>query len=507
MKHLWRLGMFLLAAISIAGCGGGGGGGGGDPGDEISPRIPYSGIETPAVITGENAETLVVGAYLGMAYAGQTGDISPLSFEAQSASSGETSLKSVLLFSRIWEETAVEYLTRELTESPVSMAKVIIDEPIAGDCRGYADVSGWVDDQTGAFDLDVTYHEYSDDCVVEMSGRTNMQGSMDLDSLWFARLKITYEALAVLFEGLSYTQSGIWSGDFQQYPTRVTFDLVTRDESTGKTYWMRDVEMLTSPVSGTSDTEYQITGRYYDPDFGYVELTTLDPLHFYYEEDYPYEGRMKLAGAGNTAALAEFISNAAFRVTCDEDGDGQYDDYDSGIVHWPGENNAPIAIALDPLAAGLYCMVTLDGSTSYDIDTDPIVSYLWTVVSIPPGSQAVLSDPGSPTPTFVPDIEGEYQFRLTVNDGIDDSVPLGLGCGVVNNDLACVLVSAHFGCPYEGLEVFDVGSDPEAVAIGDVNGDGLNDVVMTTGFYSDPDNDYKLFVFPQNGEGSLGTPT
>jgi hypothetical protein len=57
------------------------------------------------------------------------------------------------------------------------------------------------------------------------------------------------------------------------------------------------------------------------------------------------------------------------------------------------------------------------------------------------------------------------------------------------------------------MEIFDVGSDPEAVAIGDVNGDGWNDVVMTTGFYFDPDNDYKLFVFPQNVAGYLGTPT
>lgn len=500
----------VLQAIMITGltflwaCGGGGGGGG-DGG--ISPSIPYSGLETPAIITDENAETLAVGAYLGIAYSGQSGDITPMSLAEQSTSPDEPNLKSVLLFSRIWEETAVDYLTRELSTGPVFLATVSIDEPMTGDCRGYADVSGWVDDQTGDFDLDVTYHEYSDDCVVEISGRTKMQGKLDLYGLSINQVKITYEALAVSFEGLYLTQSGVWSGDFRQVPTLMTFDLVTRDEITGKTYWMRDVEMQSSPVSGTSDTEYQISGRYYDPDLGYVELTTREPLRFYFEEDYPYQGRVKLAGAGNTAALAEFVSNAVYRVTCDEDGDGQYDDYDSGIVHWPGENNPPEAVALDPVTAGRNCTVTLDGSTSFDIDTDPITSYLWTVVSIPEGSQAVLSDPSSPTPTFVPDVEGEYQFRLTVNDGIDDSVPWAPGCGVSNDELACVSVDAFFGCPYEGLEVFDVGSDPEAVAIGDVNGDGRNDVVMTTGSYSDPDNDYKLFVFPQNEAGSLVTPS
>lgn len=50
------------------------------------------------------------------------------------------------------------------------------------------------------------------------------------------------------------------------------------------------------------------------------------------------------------------------------------------------------------------------------------------------------------------------------------------------------------------------GSWPEAVAIGDVNGDGLNDVVMTTSYYFDPDNDYKLFVFLQGANGQLQAP-
>ncbi len=51
------------------------------------------------------------------------------------------------------------------------------------------------------------------------------------------------------------------------------------------------------------------------------------------------------------------------------------------------------------------------------------------------------------------------------------------------------------------------GSWPEAVAIGDVTGDGRPDVVMTTTFSSDPANDYRVFVYPQLPEGTLGLPT
>ena len=56
------------------------------------------------------------------------------------------------------------------------------------------------------------------------------------------------------------------------------------------------------------------------------------------------------------------------------------------------------------------------------------------------------------------------------------------------------------------VQDFPVGSFPEAVAIGDMNHDGRNDVVLLTSFYFDPVNDYHLFVFLQNELGGLDAP-
>ncbi|MGC5019075.1 S8 family serine peptidase [Micromonospora sp. DT47] len=50
------------------------------------------------------------------------------------------------------------------------------------------------------------------------------------------------------------------------------------------------------------------------------------------------------------------------------------------------------------------------------------------------------------------------------------------------------------------------GSWPSTVAIGDLTGDGRNDVVMATGFYFDAVNDYKLFVYAQKSDGTLDVP-
>ena len=51
-----------------------------------------------------------------------------------------------------------------------------------------------------------------------------------------------------------------------------------------------------------------------------------------------------------------------------------------------------------------------------------------------------------------------------------------------------------------------VGSWAEAVAIGDLNSDGRNDVALVTSSYFDPVNDHKLHVFLQNAAGNLQPP-
>ncbi len=51
-----------------------------------------------------------------------------------------------------------------------------------------------------------------------------------------------------------------------------------------------------------------------------------------------------------------------------------------------------------------------------------------------------------------------------------------------------------------------VNSWAKVVAIGDINSDGKKDVVLATGFYNNPTNDNKVFVFLQNSNGSLNPP-
>jgi hypothetical protein len=55
-------------------------------------------------------------------------------------------------------------------------------------------------------------------------------------------------------------------------------------------------------------------------------------------------------------------------------------------------------------------------------------------------------------------------------------------------------------------QTFTTSSWADAVAVGDVNGDGRDDVVLTTTYYFDATNDYKVFVFFQKSDGTLDLP-
>ena len=79
-------------------------------------------------------------------------------------------------------------------------------------------------------------------------------------------------------------------------------------------------------------------------------------------------------------------------------------------------NVAPVANAgaVQNVVAG--SVVTLDGSTSSDANSDPL-TYAWTLTSKPASSTAVLSSSTSAKPTFTADVAGIYVASLAVNDG------------------------------------------------------------------------------------------
>ena len=74
----------------------------------------------------------------------------------------------------------------------------------------------------------------------------------------------------------------------------------------------------------------------------------------------------------------------------------------------------------------------MDGSGSGDPDGDLLV-FSWSLVVLPPGSAAALSDPAAERPTFVIDRPGTYVAQLTVDDGALTSAPDSVTVSTTNS--------------------------------------------------------------------------
>jgi K319L-like, PKD domain len=84
-------------------------------------------------------------------------------------------------------------------------------------------------------------------------------------------------------------------------------------------------------------------------------------------------------------------------------------------------NSMPVANAGVDQNVSMGSLVNLDGSNSSDANGD-VLTYSWSLDSIPAGSNAALNNNVLPNPNFTADLEGAYRLTLIVNDGQLNSI-------------------------------------------------------------------------------------
>lgn len=165
-----------------------------------------------------------------------------------------------------------------------------------------------------------------------------------------------------------------------------------------------------------------------------------------YEYDYTYTADITNTGAAVVDVIATLTSNSPYTKVIDGSltfgeipastaktstdtftirQDRRYP-FDAAAFVWeisylPG-NSAPVANAGPDQTVTTGALVHLDGSASSDVDGNPL-TFAWSILSVPAGSTAVLSNPVVVNPTFVADKYGSYTIQLIVNDGTVNSAP------------------------------------------------------------------------------------
>ena len=133
------------------------------------------------------------------------------------------------------------------------------------------------------------------------------------------------------------------------------------------------------------------------------------------------------------------LITAIFIFTMIGCGNAKTSNCDCNNTSFSDTNQLPIADAGADDVTEESTVVTLNGNKSKDSDGDKL-TYLWTLISKPTGSNAVLSDRTRVNPTFVADEIGDYKFKLVVNDGKIDSLPdtVTISANIIRNKVLSV---------------------------------------------------------------------
>lgn len=258
----------FLGAISLlmCACGGGGGGGGG-----VVVPATYSGITTQAVLTSDNAQAIVLGAWDGGRLPGDVFDAVPLSHI--SAYSGSDAG---------WLDLAGQLKNLALKTIPtpqqVLPLVLIIDEPLIPDCGGTGTAMITVDEATGTFSGPLNFVDFCTfgeggvetiwNGTMRIEGRLNVSDlSLIFLTMRFIDLNIADNSMDVaLTEGhLTFTPTPGGTGE------TLSGNYVLRDNVTLDTFWINNYVIRVT--YGLPNDTATLTGRYYDSDYGFVDIT------------------------------------------------------------------------------------------------------------------------------------------------------------------------------------------------------------------------------------------
>lgn len=317
-----------LLTILIPGCGGGGGGGSSSNSDVIS----YTGIEEMVTLDEDNVDDMATGAYGG----GELGESLSGVGVVQSDTNVRNNKSHLFALSKTLSET-VGMLDFSSSSEGVSAGAIVEDNTtIYGDCGGSADLDLRIDDVTGEFSATFNYYSYCD-TGYSYNGSVILSGLYDLNNETIESFDFTFNSFSMSYSGDSFTIKGSMSVENPDTP-EIIMNLYLKNNTSNKTFWIKDYIINITEIVENNYVKFNQSGQYYDPDYGYVDITTTTDFLIYDGDDNPSEGVLVLTGntsiaGGSTMARFTALSSTTYQIEADTTGDGIYD-WDSGVVGW-----------------------------------------------------------------------------------------------------------------------------------------------------------------------------
>ena len=285
-------------------------------------EVVFVGITTQAQISSTNAEDLISGAFA----AGLT-DVATIS----SPLNRSTINSQIDTFRPLRVPIILGDSLRRIELDPTNHAfnrtDVIAKEgEFEGACGGGFSYTLEFNRISARFYGYISFQDYCDDGIL-VSGDTDIEGDFDVVSGDFMIADFLFDDLS---DG-HLTLDGEASIDFIDSPILLTFTAYSTDEYIGKTYWFKEYSIALVEWIGYSEIE--IFGTFYHPDYGFVLLTTTNPLLIHGADGWPTSGQFTISGNNATKAQLTAIDQSHLGIEADTDGDGMFD-WDSGLLIW-----------------------------------------------------------------------------------------------------------------------------------------------------------------------------
>lgn len=324
-KHFSALVAIVGSIFLLAACGGSGGGGG-------TSGLSYTGLSTPAEINPDNARDIAANAY----YAGSTGSVFTGMASLNKVVPPDTAPSRPFLADVTGlMKTAMEKIDVS-TSAGASQALAVESESdsFPGGCGGTAAFNIQMDTDTGNFSGSLEYGDYCEEGTT-IDGTTNFSGRINIDTGEMEFFDFDFDSIRGTSGNEAFTLDGSVSFTIAGPSMTTTMNMLFRDDNLNKVYRLEDYQI--TMTEGLSDSEIRAGGWFYDPDFGYVTLSTPSPFLVYDYDDYPYGGTLLITGKDNASIMLMAHDAYQCQVMADIDGDGFYDgagDFDSGIIDW-----------------------------------------------------------------------------------------------------------------------------------------------------------------------------